>query len=396
MTQRTPDAPGSPDAADAPSSDLRMRRSSRDATTVPAALEAWLADELPPGAEPKVVLLSGVDANGLSSETLVLDATWRQSGREHTGRYVARVEPAAHDFPVFPAYELADQYEVMRLVAERTDVPVPVVRWMEPTGRVLGAPFFCMDRVDGVVPPDVLPYNFGDNWLGDASRGDQQRLQEASVALLARLHAIPDAMTASPFLDPARHGHPGATLLERNLARTRAWYEFAVADAARSPLVERALAWLESHLPAPEEGGGDEDAVLCWGDARIGNVIYRDFEPAAVLDWEMAAVGPRELDVSWMVFAHQVFETITEALQMPGMPHFLREEDVVATYERLTGVRVGDLTWYHVYNGLQWCIVFMRTGARQIHFGEIERPDDLEDLFHCKPLVERFLDRVGA
>ncbi len=38
----------------------------------------------------------------------------------------------------------------------------------------------------------------------------------------------------------------------------------------------------------------------------------------------------------------------------------------------------------------------MRTGARQIHFGEIERPDDIESLFHCKPLIERLLEEVGA
>jgi len=115
-----------------------------------------------------------------------------------------------------------------------------------------------------------------------------------------------------------------------------------------------------------------------------------------VLDWEMATLGPRHLDVSWMVFAHQVFESIAQALGLPGMPHFLREDDVVAAYREATGVDLGDLTWYHVYNGLTWCIVFMRTGARQIHFGEIERPDDVEALFHCKPLVESLLDRVGA
>ena len=78
------------------------------------------------------------------------------------------------------------------------------------------------------------------------------------------------------------------------------------------------------------------------------------------------------------------------------MPHFMREEDVKATYADLTGVRLGDLTWYHLYNAVQWCVVFMRTGARQIHFGEIERPDDIETLFHHKPLMERLLGEVGA
>jgi aminoglycoside phosphotransferase (APT) family kinase protein len=370
-----------------PPADLKMQRSSRDATTLPTRLADWLATLLPDGANPVVTMHSGVDANGMSSETLILDAAWTQDGQQHLGEYVARVAPSSEDLPVFPNYALQDQYDAMKTVGELTDVPVPAVRWMEPTGEVLGTPFFLMDRIDGVVPQDVLPYNFGDNWLHDASREDQRRLQDSSVAVLAKLHAIPDAGTTFGFLDPHQ---PGETLLARNLARTRAWYDFAVTDIGRSQVVERGLAWLEANLPE------NTDTVLCWGDSRIGNVMYRDFEPVAVLDWEMAAIGPRELDVSWIVFAHRVFEAITGMLELPGMPHFLAEDDVKATYEELSGVELGDLHWYHVYNGVQWAIVFMRTGARQIHFGEIERPDDIETLFHHKPLLDALLAEVNA
>jgi aminoglycoside phosphotransferase (APT) family kinase protein len=370
-----------------PPTHLKLQRSSRDSTTLGAVLGEWLATRLPACAEPQVTLRSGIDANGMSSETLVLDATWTETGEQRSGQYVARVAPALEDVPVFPNYELRDQYDAMRIAGKLTDVPVPTVRWMEETGEVLGTPFFLMDRVDGVVPQDVMPYNFGDNWLHDASVEDQRRLQDATVDVIARLHAIPDPASAFAFLDP---DHPGDTVLGRNLAHIRSWYEFAVRDLGRSPIVERALGWLEANLP------DTDDAVLCWGDSRIGNVIYRDFEPVAVLDWEMATLGPRELDVSWLVFAHQVFETITGMFELPGMPHFLREEDVRATYTDKTGIELGDLHWYHVYNATQWCIVFMRTGARQIHFGEVERPDDVEALFHHRPLMDRLLTEAGA
>jgi aminoglycoside phosphotransferase (APT) family kinase protein len=370
--------------------EMKMRRSGRDPRALPARLAEWLATVLPAGtANPTVVVHDGGDANGMSSETLFVDATWTENGRQQTGRFVARVTPAAEDVPVFPEYALQDQYDAMRLVAELTDVPVPRVRWMEPTGEVIGSPFFLMDRVEGVVPPDVLPYNFGGNWLFDASPEEQRRLQEVSVETIAKLHAIPDASSTFGFLTP-REGVEGDSLLARNLARTRAWYEFATTDLGRSPIVERGLAWLTANLPETHE------TVLSWGDSRIGNILYRDFTPVAVLDWEMAAIGPRELDISWMISAHQVFETITAVMAMPGMPHFLREEDAKATYEKLTGVALGDLQWYHVYNGVRWCIVFMRTGARQIHFGEIERPGEIETLMHSRPLLERLLDEIGA
>ncbi len=375
-----------------PPADMKLQRSSRDAATVPGLLAGWLATLLPDGAEPEVVLHSGIDANGMSSETLIFDATWTEDGTRSLHEYVARVAPAAEDFPVFPTYALEDQYEAMRIVAEVTDVPVPRVSFMEPTGDVLGTPFFLMDRVTGRIPQDVLPYNFGDNWLFDADVADQRALQDNTIATIAALHSIPEAEKTFGFLDPP---HSGDTPLARNLARTRAWYDYAVADIGRSPLAERGLTWLEEHL-AEAEASSSGDTVLCWGDSRIGNVIYDGFTPVAVLDWEMAAIGPRELDLSWLVFCHQVFESITTVMEMPGMPHFLREEDVVAAYGEATGVTVGDLTWFHVYNAVQWCVVFMRTGARSIHFGEIERPDDIESLMHHKMLMETILEGANA
>lgn len=373
-----------------PPDDLTMQRSSRDVGALPGRIAGWLTTQLPRDADPAVDLLATIDANGLSSETLPLDVTWTRNGRRRAEKYVARLAPAPGDLPVFPGYALREQFDVMRILGERSSVPVPTVRWIEPSGEVVGTPFFLMDRVEGEVPPDVMPYNFGGNWLFDATPEQQRRLQDSTVDVLARIHGVRDAPEVFGFLD---RGRSEPTALARDLARTREWYEYAVRDIGRSPLVERALGWLEAHVPGP---GECSDSVLSWGDSRIGNVLYRDFEPVGVLDWEMATVGPRELDVSWLVFAHQVFESITGLLGMPGMPHFLREADVVATYERLTGVTLGPLQWFHLRNATQWCIVFMRTGARQIHFGEIERPDDIESLMHSKPLTERLLDEVGA
>ena len=125
-------------------------------------------------------------------------------------------------------------------------------------------------------------------------------------------------------------------------------------------------------------------------------MMYRDFEPVAVLDWEMATLGPRELDLAWMVFAHAVFQEIATMLELPGMPDFLTAERRRCDVRELTGVEVGDLTWYQLHAAVIWGIVFLRTSARQIHFGEIEQPDDPESVMHHRPLFERLLDEVGA
>ena len=378
-------------SSDAPPPSVGVK-SSRDMAALPGRLEAWLATRLPDSANPRIVDVSAPTGSGMSTETLIFRAEWAEGGTERQEGLVARIPPYPEDMPVFPVYDMPRQFTVMSKVRELRDVPVPEPMWLEEDASVVGQPFMVMRKVDGEVPADNPLYIFGDSWVYDAEPAQQATLRDSSVAVLAGLHSIPDATTTFGFLDPGRHGHPGESLLERDLARTRHWYDYAAADIGRSPLAERALAWLEAHVPETDP----IDDVLCWGDARIGNMIFRDFEPVAVLDWEMACLGPRELDVSWMVFAHRVFESIAGALELPGMPDFLREEDVVAHYEELTGARLRDLTWYHVFNGLQWCIVFMRTGARQIHFGEIERPDEVDSLMHCGPLVSALLDEVGA
>src|SRR5918995_1131471 len=313
-----------------------LRRSSRDHEEIPRRLEAWLATRLPAGAAPTIASLEGTSANGMSSETLLFDARWTQAGMDRFERLVARVAPDADDVPVFPSYDLVQQFEAIRKVGELTSVPIPPVWWSEPDPAAIGAPFFVMGRVDGQVPPDVMPYNFGDSWLFDASPADQRRLQDSTVAVLAELHGIDRPGEQFAFLDPATAGD---TPLRRRVARTRDWYDF----------------------------------------------------PAAVLDWEMATLGPRELDVAWLVYGHRIFDDIAAGLDLPGMPHFLRRDDVAATYESLTGHTPRDLDFYGTYAALQYGIVFLRTGHRQVHFGEVEMPADVDDLIMNREPLERML-----
>ena len=364
----------------------RLQHTSRDVSTLPALLSQWLSTVMPGGTVPEVIVDSGIDANGMSSETIVLTGTWEQDGQPAEQKWVARVAPSIADVPVFPDYRLDHQFDVIRLVGELTDVPVPRVRWLENSGGVLGTSFFLMDYVEGVVPPDVMPYTFGDNWFADAPAEKRRELQDATVEILAKLHSIPNADHTFGFLSEI--DRPGDNPLRRHFGWLTGWYDFAVPDIGRSALVEVALAWLEENFP---DDVAATAPVLAWGDSRIGNVLYRDFRPVAVLDWEMATVGPRELDVAWIIFAHMVFQELAGLAGLPGLPDVMREDDVRATYEGLTGVALGDLRWFYVYSGVIWCCVFMRTSARRVRFGEMEKPDDVESLFYHASLLRRLL-----
>jgi aminoglycoside phosphotransferase (APT) family kinase protein len=362
----------------------RLQHSSRDVSTLPGVMSQWLSTVMPGGVAPEITVESGVDSNGMSSETIILTGRWEEDGQRREQKWVARVAPTAEDVPVFTSYRMDHQFDVIRLVGERTDIPVPTVRWLESTGAVLGTQFFLMDYVEGRVPPDVMPYTFGGNWFADAPADDQRALQDRTVEVIAKLHSIPDPLQTFGFLDDG--SDPDA--LRRNLNWLKSWYAWAVPDIGSSPLVERALDWLEANFPADVAA---TDPVLIWGDSRVGNVLYDGFSPAAVLDWEMATLGPREMDVAWMIFAHNVFQELAGLAGMPGLPDFMREEDVRATYTEHTGVALGDLTWFYVYSGVIWACVFMRTSARRVRFGEIEKPDDVESLFYHGSLLKRLI-----
>ena len=107
-------------------------------------------------------------------------------------------------------------------------------------------------------------------------------------------------------------------------------------------------------------------------------MLYQDFRPVAVLDWEMATVGPRELDVAWIIFAHMVFQ---ELAGLAGHARAARRACARTTCAPPTASSPASnwatCDWFYVYSGVMWCCVFMRTGARRVHFGEIEQPDDV-------------------
>jgi len=362
----------------------RPQTSTRDLAALRARLEGWLAGRLPPGADPAISELVVPSGTGMSSETVIFDATWAERDGRQTQALVARVAPDAAAVPVFRRYDMRSQFRTMARVREKTSLPVPRVLWSEPDAGPLGAPFFVMERIEGRAPPDIMPYNFG-SWLSEASAADQARLQAASVGVLAELHGIEHAERDFAFLDDA--APPGPTALARHFADQRAYYDWVVADGLRSPLIERAFAWLEERWPV-EEG----PAVLSWGDARIGNILFRDFTPVAVLDWEMAALAPREVDLGWFIFLHRFFEDIAAQYGLPGMPDFLRRDDVAAAYENKTGHTPRDLDWYTAYAALRHGIIMFRIARRSIHFGEAVMPADVDDMITHRGAIERMLE----
>lgn len=347
------------------------------------ALSRWLSGRLGPSSSPRIFGLDESTANGMSSDTVLFDASWDTPAGTRSEAFVARIAPSGTEIPVFPRYNLAQQYRTIDTVARNCGVPVPRLWWCEDDPAVLGRPFFLMSRVSGDVPPDVLPYTFGDNWVFDGTTAQRAAMQTAMVKILADLASIEDAPRKFAELELTA---AGSTPLERHLSDVESWYRWTLDTNPRSTLIEQALERLRATVPA-DPG----ETVLSWGDARIGNVLFDGFEPAAVLDWEMAVLGPRELDLAWLVYSHRVFQDLAVGLGAEGLPDFLRTDDVAGAYESATGTTVRHLDWHLLFAATRWGIVFLRTGARQAAVSSQPLPDDGDQLLHNRPSLEQLL-----
>jgi aminoglycoside phosphotransferase (APT) family kinase protein len=140
-----------------------------------------------------------------------------------------------------------------------------------------------MDRVAGQIPSDTPPHA-ASGWLADATPQQQRRAWTSGIHALAHVHTTPLADLKLPPELLRTAPDPLAAEVER-YARFLAWAE----DDKPFDLARNALDWLRHNQPpAPPEG-----PTPCWGDARLSNLIFQDFEVAAVLDWEMASVCDR-------------------------------------------------------------------------------------------------------
>jgi aminoglycoside phosphotransferase (APT) family kinase protein len=356
----------------------RPKTSTRDYDKLRAQLEAWL-DERVPGATVSALIVPGT--NGMSSETVLFDLT--VPGEAAPRELVARIAPDPEADPVFMVYDMERQFKTMQMVADHTEVPVPKVLWLEPGTEAIGVPFFVMERVHGVVPPDLAPYTFGDNWFFDADVKDQQRLERQAVEALAALHELTADGPAGFLAGP----DDGKSHLRHHVQEQRTYYDWVAEDGVRSPLIERTFEWLEEHWP-----DNDDDPVFSWGDARVGNMMFEDFTPVAVLDWEMAAVGPREIDVGWMIYMHRAFQDMVEDYGLPGMPHILRRESIAATYEAASGYTPKHLDFYTAYAALRYAIVMFRITRRSIRFGEAVMPENPDEAIMHHAHLAKMLD----
>lgn len=305
----------------------------------PGRLAAWLAERLGPDAGR--VEIEQFPA-GHSNLTYLV--------RTSAGEYVLRRPPFGNR--VKTAHDMGREFRVLSALAP-VFPPAPRPLLLCEDEQVIGAPFYLMERRQGVVIRRALP---------DALSGRPDlagRLCESLVDTLAALHAVDyRAVGLGDFGRPDGYAARQVT----------GWTErYRAAATDQVPDMDRVAAWLAERTP-PERGGG---AAVIHNDLKFDNVMFAADDPArvvAVLDWEMATIGDPLMDLGTSL-AYWIEPGDPEPLRAVAMgpttaPGMWTRRQVVHHYSLRTGRAVDSLAFYHAFGLFKLAVIVQQIYAR--------------------------------
>jgi len=308
----------------------------RDHRETRTALARWLGDRTG-ASDVEVGELSIPGLSGFSNETLIFDARW--DGVVHP--LVIRVEPTGHT--VFPATAFDAQVKVMQALGAEGSVPVPEVLWFEQGSEVLGARFLCMARVEGDVPADSPGYH-GEGWMVALDHAGQRRVWESGIDTMAAIHRLDRAAIGLEWIADVSP--------TEQLELDHAYRTFACGDTPY-PVVDLAFELLEADMPP-----ASDRPALCWGDSRIGNMIFgADQRVAAVLDWEMVTAGDPVQDLAWYLLLDHHHTMAFGVPRLPGLPE---RPESIARWEAASGHSAAHLEWYELLGATRYASIMVR------------------------------------
>ncbi|MEM0955086.1 MAG: phosphotransferase family protein [Pseudomonadota bacterium] len=320
-------------------------------------LEAWLSDRR--GFPVGISELSIPEATGMSNVTLMFDIHYDMDGEARTEACVGRLQPQT-EAPLFPSYDLSLQYNIMDALGKQTSVPVPRMLGLEQSSEVLGVPFYVMKKTEGRIPTDMPPYNM-DGWMmHDIGPEQRERLWFAGIDTLAHFHQVDYRSLGLAALESDADGNA----LKQQLQYWRDYHDWGM-QGEDNAICLAALDWLDANMPDVEV------TKLCWGDARISNMIFTEDcnAVAAVLDWEMATLGDPLQDLAWYYYIDRCLSDGLGVERLPGLPG---REETITRWQAITGMGTDSFDYYCVFAGLRFGLILARvmvaTGqADQVH-----------------------------
>ncbi|MGX1806737.1 phosphotransferase family protein [Nocardia sp. NPDC055321] len=330
---------------------------------IPALLEPALRRNLPGGGDARVSEFART-TRGFATETFLFEV------EADYGRLPLVLRRPPED-SLFPDYDLLRQVLVMNRLAA-TDIPVPAVTWLDRGESELGSPYFVMSRLAGEAPGDFPSYHSAGNYF-EASPAERARMWWGCVDTIAAVHQLDWRALRLDFLALPHHGHGPIRQVVNYLDAALHW---ACAGEPAEPY-RRAIAYLRENAYEPEH------LTLCWGDARMSNILYdNDYRVTGVLDWEIAYLGDHEADLAWMLFLEWASTEFEGHAPLPGTPS---RAETIAYYERRSGMPVRNLRYNEILAAVLLSVPLLRMVNR------VQLPPEMNITGFCTTRIEQLL-----
>lgn len=341
-------------------------------------VEAWMSGHIPGFAGTRIKSLHSSSSGGLSGETHIISLAGQSAPDSQLRTIVLKKDVG--DKKTNPQTNFENLVKVQMVLGDIPGFPIPRVLGSESSANILGAPFLVMEFVEGDIPADVPSYA-ASGWVRDATDEQRSKLWRSGIDFLVQLHRLDWRQHG---LGQLRFEAAGADDLERclNYAIDKFRNE---AEGETTPLCERAISWLQANRPQP----GTE--CICWGDARIGNIIWRNFECAAVIDWEMCSLGCPAIDVGYWSFFHR-WSTFGQGL--PALGGMCVGQELADLYEECGGGRIENFLYYEILATVRGLSIWLRMYKLMRADGKLPPTDPLDDSIHMVRVLRVLMDQT--
>ena len=280
------------------------------------------------------------------------------------------VAPTAHDMP--------REYNLLCVIHPHFPLaPKPLLLCEDIA--VIGAPFYLMERRQGLIVRQSLPAPLNDV---AASR----RLSETVVDTLAALHAVDIYATGIVSI-----GKPEGLVHRQVHGWTERWRR---SKTGALDQMERVIEWLEQHMP-PESDG--TVATIVHNDFKLDNLMLAGDDPTtviAVLDWEMTTVGDPLIDLGllltyWTMRGAKDNEHNRSLIAVTNGPGWFTREEILARYQAKTGRDLSRIVFYEVFARFKIAVVI-----QQIYFRYVKGQTQDERFRNLDVLVRVLADEA--
>ena len=246
------------------------------------------------------------------------------------------------------AHNMEREYQVLSLLKPVYEqVPTPVLYCGDES--VIGAPFYLMERVAGIILRSKAPRG------GELTPALMRSLSEATVDRLADLHALDiDSTNLAQLGKP--EGYVG-----RQVSGWTERYRRAETDTVVA--MDEAAAWLSAHQPATDR------ASFIHNDYKYDNLVLAPDDLTriiAVLDWEMATVGDPLMDLGTTLgyWAEEQDSPALKPFNLTWLPGNLTRGEVAQRYAERSGTDINHLLFYYVFGCFKIGVIVQQIYAR--------------------------------